>query len=28
VGSIPLDDLELMRQVIEQDCERVDINKW
>ncbi len=23
-GSIPLNDLELMRQVIEQDCERVD----
>lgn len=27
-GSIPLDDLEFMRQAIEQDCERVDINEW
>ncbi|MEB3181373.1 MAG: hypothetical protein VKL59_20410 [Nostocaceae cyanobacterium] len=27
-GSIPPDDLQLMREAIEQDCERVDINEW
>ncbi len=27
-GTIPLDDLHLMRQVIEQDCEQVDTNEW
>ena len=27
-GSIPSDDLQLMREAIEQDCERVDINEW
>ena len=27
-GSIPSDDLQLMREVIEQDCERVDIDEW
>ena len=27
-GTIPPDDLELMRQEIEQSCERVDINAW
>lgn len=27
-GSIPSDDLQLMREAIEQDCERVDIDKW
>ncbi|APB33526.1 hypothetical protein GlitD10_1206 [Gloeomargarita lithophora Alchichica-D10] len=27
-GSIPLDDLHLMREVIEQDCERVDVDEW
>jgi hypothetical protein len=27
-GSIPPDDLELMREAIEQDCERVDLNEW
>jgi hypothetical protein len=27
-GSIPLDDLQLMGEAIEQDCERVDIDEW
>lgn len=27
-GSIPADDLQLMREAIEQDCERVDVNEW
>ncbi|MBE9142363.1 hypothetical protein [Planktothrix mougeotii] len=27
-GCISSDDLQLMRQAIEQDCERVDINEW
>lgn len=27
-GSIPSDDLQLMREAIEQDCERVDVNDW
>lgn len=27
-GSIPPDDLQLMREAIEQDCERVDMNEW
>lgn len=27
-GSIPLDDLQLMREAIEQDCERVDLDEW
>ncbi|MFQ3614258.1 MAG: hypothetical protein SNJ68_11165 [Cyanobacteriota bacterium] len=27
-GSIPSDDLRLMREAIEQDCERVDIDEW
>ena len=27
-GSIPPDDLQSMREAIEQDCERVDINEW
>ena len=27
-GSIPLDDLELMQQAIEDGCERVDLNEW
>jgi len=27
-GAIPLDDLLLMRQAIEQGCERVDTNEW
>ncbi|MFY7802999.1 MAG: hypothetical protein ACOVQ7_06210 [Limnoraphis robusta] len=26
-GSIPADDLQLMREAIEQDCEQVDINE-
>ncbi|XHX81180.1 MAG: hypothetical protein RBJ76_14930 [Stenomitos frigidus ULC029] len=26
-GSIPSDDLQLMREAIEQDCERVDIDE-
>jgi hypothetical protein len=27
-GSIPPEDLQLMREAIKQDCERVDINEW
>jgi predicted GNAT family N-acyltransferase len=27
-GSIPPNDLQLMREAIEQDCERVDSNEW
>lgn len=27
-GSIPSDDLQLMREAIEQDCERIDIDEW
>ncbi|NJR63818.1 MAG: hypothetical protein HC769_36700 [Cyanobacteria bacterium CRU_2_1] len=27
-GSIPPDDLQLMREVIEQGCERVDVDEW
>jgi hypothetical protein len=27
-GSIPSDDLQLMRKAIKQDCERVDIDEW
>jgi hypothetical protein len=27
-GSIPSDDLQLMREAIEQDCEQVDIDEW
>ncbi|MEM9452358.1 MAG: hypothetical protein AAGA75_28085 [Cyanobacteria bacterium P01_E01_bin.6] len=27
-GSIPSDDLQLMYEAIEQDCERVDIGEW
>ena len=27
-GSIPVDDLELMRQAIEDGCEWVDANEW
>lgn len=27
-GSIPPDDLQLMREAIEQDCEQVDANEW
>jgi len=27
-GSIPADDLKLMNEAIEQDCERVDIDEW
>ncbi len=27
-GSIPSDDLQLMSEAIEQDCERVDIDEW
>lgn len=27
-GSIPVDDLQLMREAIEQDCERVDVDEW
>lgn len=27
-GSIPPDDVKLMRQAIEQDCEQIDIDEW
>ena len=27
-GTIPLDDLNLMNEAINQDCEQVDINEW
>lgn len=27
-GSISSDDIQLMREAIEQDCEQVDINEW
>ncbi|MBI4672830.1 MAG: hypothetical protein HY741_14325 [Chloroflexi bacterium] len=27
-GAIPLDELTLMRQAIEEGCERVDANEW
>jgi hypothetical protein len=27
-GSIPADDLQLMREAIEQDCERIDDDEW
>ncbi len=27
-GSIPADDLQLMRAAIEQDCEQVDVDEW
>ncbi|MBW4620277.1 MAG: hypothetical protein KME17_13100 [Cyanosarcina radialis HA8281-LM2] len=27
-GSIPPDDLQLMHEAIEQDCERVDVDEW
>ncbi|MDY7014835.1 MAG: hypothetical protein SVX43_14775 [Cyanobacteriota bacterium] len=27
-GSIPADDLKLMRDAIAQDCERVDLDEW
>ncbi|MFP5273195.1 hypothetical protein [Coleofasciculus sp.] len=27
-GSIPPDDVKLMRQAIEQDCEQVYLNEW
>ena len=27
-GSIPPDDLQLMHEAIEQDCERIDVNEW
>lgn len=27
-GMIPPDDIALMREAIEQDCEQVDVNEW
>ena len=27
-STIPSDDLQLMREAIKQDCERVDIDEW
>ena len=28
VGIIPHDDLELMKQAIEEECERIDASEW
>lgn len=27
-GAIPPDDIQLMREAIERDCEQVDIDEW
>lgn len=27
-GSIPFEDVEVMREAIERDCERVDFDEW
>jgi len=27
-GTIPLDDIKVMREAIEQGCEQVDVNDW
>ena len=27
-GAVPLGDLRLMREAIEQGCEQVDVNEW
>jgi hypothetical protein len=27
-GSIPTDDLQLMREAIEEGCEQVDVDEW
>jgi hypothetical protein len=27
-GSIPGDELQLIKAAIEQDCEQIDLNKW
>ncbi len=27
-GSIPADDLQLMREAIAQDCEQIDVDEW
>ena len=27
-GTIPSDDLELMRKAIEDECERIDLGEW
>lgn len=27
-GTIPLEDVQLMREAIEQGCEQVDTNEW
>ncbi|MBW4487115.1 MAG: hypothetical protein KME12_04930 [Trichocoleus desertorum ATA4-8-CV12] len=27
-GSISSDDLQLMREAIEQDCEQIDVDEW
>ncbi|MDO9128833.1 MAG: hypothetical protein Q7U34_03105 [Anaerolineales bacterium] len=27
-GAIPLDDVKIMREAIEQGCEQVDVNEW
>ena len=27
-GTIPIDDLQLMQEAIEQNCEHVDLNEW
>lgn len=27
-GTIPIDDLQLMQEAIEENCEQVDLNEW
>jgi hypothetical protein len=27
-GFIPVEDLQLMSQVIKQDCEQIDVDEW
>ncbi|MBD2579474.1 hypothetical protein [Oscillatoria sp. FACHB-1406] len=27
-GAIPREDLQMMQEAIEQDCERIDLNEW
>ena len=28
VGTIPPEDLEEMKRIIEEDCERIELNEW
>jgi hypothetical protein len=27
-GTIPIEDLQLMQEAVEQNCEQVDLNEW